>query len=148
MKTPRCLLSVALVGFSIAANATTYPFEGYWAEDKHCSTANAVVQYTAEYMRVYLNECSYTGVYGKVEQLDTNHWRIQATCFLPVTVEDEDGETRRHHGDVDALIELELNDQRLSERLVLDHDQYDPEPQVSEYYRCNADDDIQAGGGG
>jgi len=144
MKIPICFLSGVLVGFSIAASATTYPFEGYWGEDKNCSTENASVQYTAEYMRVYLNGCSYTDIYGKVQQLDVNHWRIQATCLLPVTVEGEDGETWRNHGDVDALIELELNDHRLTERLVFDHEQYDPEPRLSEYYRCNASDDVQA----
>jgi|GEM_PF-2005363 len=128
--------SLLLLGFSITANAATYPFEGYWGENEDCSIESASAQYTAEYMRFNLQGCDYSEAYGEVKQVAANHWKIQATCLVPFTEEDENGETWRGNRDVDSLIELKINNNQLTESWVIDYEGYDKEPTVTEYYRC------------
>jgi len=119
------------------ASVTTWPFEGFWGEDKDCTEENARVEYGADYNRFSLMGCSWDDEYGKMEQIAPNHWKIEATCLLPFWWEDEDGESFRGNRDVDSLIELTIENDRLIETRSFQHEDYDPEPSVEHFYRCN-----------
>jgi len=126
-----------LLSCSIVASAQTYPFEGYWGDDSDCSIENASAQYTSEYTRFNMLQCDYSGIYGKIEPIAPNRWKIQATCLVPFTEEDENGETWRGNRDIDSLFELTLNGNQLTKSEIIDTEENNQEPDIIEYYRCN-----------
>jgi len=124
------LLFSLLLGFSIQAHAQPYLFEGYWCNE------NFEREYSTDYVRFYGHGCDYSGIYGKVEQVNPDHWKINATCLVSFTDEDENGETFRGNRDAETYIELTLNNNKLIESWIYDFDQPNAVPEVSEYQRC------------
>jgi len=124
--------SLLLLGFSITANAATYPFEGRWGWNKDDCVYGRAVEYTHQYMRNNLLHCGYV----KVEQTTLHQWKIQATCEVPVNQENGSGKTAWHTRTVDSLIELTIQDNRLTESLTSYSAQKTKEAITTEYYYC------------
>jgi len=143
MNIPKRPLLGLLLACSMPASAEHHPFEGYWGTDQNCTIESASVKYTSIYRQSELNECIYSGSSSMLQQTRPNQWKIQAQCLAPSSEGNSGGSAVRGNRGVLASIVLELDNHRLTERLVMNIGQDNQQdPVVTEYYRCDREDRI------
>jgi len=145
MNIPKRPLLGLLLACSMPASAEyyNYPFTGYWGTDENCSVESASVKYTSIYRQFNLMKCNYTGR-GRIQPTKPNQWHMEVwqACLTPVTGEDGNGNAGHSQRGELASIVLELNNHRLTERLTMDIGQGNRSSSVTEYYRCDREDQI------